>query len=130
MSAFVWNSKATAYMCNSALLYMQSLRVSTYTAEGRALEVGAVGGNNQSEVSPEYLLRAQFHVTGLSCASCVNKVERHLKKKNGIYAYVHRIIHFPSVVLVLVCTLQVICLLCYRLILAVACSALAPLITY
>ena len=118
------------YVQFSTSIYAEFTCVSTYTAEGRAPEVGAVGGNNQSEVSPEYLLRAQFHVTGLSCASCVNKVERHLKKKNGMYAYVHRIIHFPSVVLVLVCTLQVICLLCYRLILAVACSALAPLITY
>lgn len=66
-------------------IYAEFTCVSTYTAEGRAPEVGAVGGNNQSEVSPEYLLRAQFHVTGLSCASCVNKVERHLKKKNGMY---------------------------------------------
>ena len=29
------------------------------------------------------LVKASFHVTGMSCASCVNKVERHLKKKNG-----------------------------------------------
>ena len=35
--------------------------------------------------APDNLLRAQFHVTGMSCASCVNKVERHLKKKNGTY---------------------------------------------
>ena len=33
------------------------------------------------------LLRAQFHITGLSCASCVNKVERHLKKKAGGCVY-------------------------------------------
>ena len=33
------------------------------------------------------LQKAQFHVTGMSCASCVNKVERHLKKKKGEPAY-------------------------------------------
>ena len=75
-------------MCN--IQHFLYACVSTNTAEGRAPEVGAVGGNNnQSEVSPEYLLRAQFHVTGLSCASCVNKVERHLKKKSGMYVSVH-----------------------------------------
>ena len=31
------------------------------------------------------VVKASFHVTGMSCASCVNKVERHLKKKNGTY---------------------------------------------
>ena len=29
------------------------------------------------------LLRAQFHITGLKCASCVARVEKHLKNKNG-----------------------------------------------
>ena len=33
--------------------------------------------------SDDNLQKAQFHVTGMTCASCVNKVERHLKKKRG-----------------------------------------------
>lgn len=78
-----------------------------YPAEGRAPEAAAAGGNNELAVSPEYLLRAQFHVTGLSCASCVNKVERHLKKKSGMYTL--NSLRQPSTFL---CVLYI-CLLCY-----------------
>ena len=34
-------------------------------------------------IGEDCLLRAQFNVSGLSCASCVAKVENHLKKKRG-----------------------------------------------
>ena len=40
-------------------------------------------GANVEPVNTDYLLRAQFHITGMTCASCVARVEKHLKKKNG-----------------------------------------------
>ena len=30
-----------------------------------------------------HLLQAQYNVSGLSCASCVSKIEKHLKNKRG-----------------------------------------------
>jgi Cu+-exporting ATPase len=37
-------------------------------------------------IGEEFLLRAQFNVSGLNCASCVAKVEKHLKKKSGVHS--------------------------------------------
>ena len=37
----------------------------------------------KSGVEEDHLLRAQFKVTGLSCTSCVAKIEKHLSKKRG-----------------------------------------------
>ena len=42
-----------------------------------------VRANGEGASSDDNLQKAQFHVTGMTCASCVNKVERHLKKKRG-----------------------------------------------
>ena len=49
--------------------------------------------------STDNLLRAQFHITGLSCASCVNKVERYLKKKRGepLYYYMTMITSLAAI---------------------------------
>ena len=49
----------------------------SYVAKGRSKPNGLVGKD------AEHVAKAFFHVTGMSCASCVATIEKNLLKKQG-----------------------------------------------
>eukprot|EP00111_Clytia_hemisphaerica_P000292 TCONS_00000743-protein len=63
-----------------------SLRPSPLTpSPTRLLNVLSPGIQAMSAIDMEATKKSFFHVTGMSCSSCVGKIERELKKKTGVY---------------------------------------------
>lgn len=45
---------------------------------------GKANRNSHLDIDPELVTKAFFHVTGMSCASCVATIEKSLLKKEGM----------------------------------------------
>jgi hypothetical protein len=76
------SQKAALTQENTALSCLPKLDGCLFITGGKGLEQ-SFREVSMDTIGEEFLLRAQFNVSGLNCASCVAKVEKHLKKKSG-----------------------------------------------
>ena len=51
----------------------------SYVSKGKTKLNGFV------EINPDHVTKAFFHVTGMTCASCVATIEKNLLKKEGMF---------------------------------------------